>query len=408
MKKYITTIICLLLYLFMFGQASITGEIRPRSEFRQRYQKPISEENSPAFFINQRSRLNLSYISEKYDALLSVQDVRVWGDEKFNTYNASMALHEAWIRYKITKELSVKAGRQTIDLDNKRLMSAANWNQTSKKHDAVAFNYKHENFTIDFISAFNQSSEKLSSTDYSDGQGNYKYLSTLWINKKTKQFDATAFALIDGFEPATDTLYNRITYGAIVKYNLEKVMFTARCFGQGGENSNAQSVSAWLLNAEAELKLDKHKLIVGTEILSGNDLQNPDGKSHTFEMPYGAKHAFNGTMDYFKKSSETKNCGLTDCYLKWSCSISKTGKLGADIHWFSTTQTYSVVDEDYKKYLASECDILYKKSISKGINFECGYSFLKGSSTLQELKGGDAAKLNHWAYVMLTFKPVFL
>ena len=46
--------------------------------------------------------------------------------------------------------------------------------------------------------------------------------------------------------------------------------------------------------------------------------------------------------------------------------------------------------------------------LSKTSNVVLGYSQMIGSETLQAVKGGDKSAFNNWAYLMFTFKPVFL
>lgn len=408
MERIYLLIVALLVYSSLFSQISITGELRPRAEFRDGYLTLRGDNSDPAFFVSQRNRLNLSYNSEKYSAFIAFQDVRVWGDEKFNAYNPSVALHETWAKLYLSENWTLKVGRQTINLDNKRIFSEANWNQTSKKHDAARLSFKNDSWSIDFINAFNQASENTFGTDYTNGLGNYKYLSTLWVSKSIKNAKLQAFVLFDGFQHSADTVYSRFTSGAIVQLSRGSFSCDARVFGQGGKLVSGQEVSSFLINLEGRYKYQKSIFTLGGELLSGNNSRHSDGKSHTFEMPYGAKHAFNGSMDYFKKSSETKNSGLVDGYLKWVQKLNDKTTLMIDYHCFSSAVSYLVADVEYGKYLASELDFTLKKSIAKSMSFECGYSCLKGSSSLQIMKGGNAARFSHWAYMMLTFKPVFL
>lgn len=321
MKRIILLIILTLSFINLFSQTKISGEIRPRAEFRDGYRTPREDDSEPAFFISQRSRLNLEYTGEKYAAFLAVQDVRLWGDEKYNIDNPSFALHEAWVKFNLAQNVSLKLGRQTIGYENNRIISAANWSQSSKKHDAVVFNFNCKGWNIDFTNAFNQASEKNFGTDYSNGQDNYKYLSMLWFSKSVKKASFTGFSLIDGYQYAVDTVYSRFTYGGVFKYHPNSLFFTTRLYGQGGRLVSGTGISSYLMNLEMGSAFEKSNITAGIEVSSGNDYKSNDGKSHIFETPYGAKHWMNGTMDYFKKSSDTKNTGLVDLYLKWSQKI---------------------------------------------------------------------------------------
>lgn len=392
-----------------WSQVTISGEIRPRTEFRDGYKSLNSEATDAAFFTSQRSRLNLEYKSDKYTAFLSVQDVRVWGDEKFGSDVAALALQEAWIKFRLADSLSLKGGRQVINYGDGRLFGAANWSQTSKKHDALILNYKSGPWNIDLGNAFNQLAENTFDTDYTNGQGNYKYLSYLWATHTTQALSLTGLFIADGYQYAVDTVYSRLTWGALASYTKKRLTLNAKYHGQGGKTPTGQKIAASLLNADLCYKMGKFEPTLGFERQSGTDYTKTDGKYGAFNTLYGAKHYLNGTMDYFTGTSDTKNTGLLDIYLKTKCKIGKKSTLMADYHYFATAEDYynkatkAVMD----RYLASEVDLYVRTPISKDIKLEYGCSGLVGSQTLAAMKSGENGKLNSWMYVMVCFSPVF-
>lgn len=414
MKNIISIALLVLLSVSAIAETSITGEIRPRAELRDGYQTMRSDETEMAFFISQRSRLNIDYKDERYRFYLSVQDVRSWGDEKYNSDIASMALHEAWVDFHLSEKLTLKFGRQTVGLDNGLIMSPANWSQFSKKHDALRMDFKSDGWHLDVVNAFNQSSDKATSgTDYiysEQAQGNYKNLHVLTVSKDVADFKCSLLGMAEGYQYAKDTVRTRFTYGTVIKYGHNGVDISGRLYGQSGRLVNGTEIAAWYGNLDASLKVDKSTFGVGAEIKSGNDYTDSDGKSHLFETPFGTKHAFNGSMDYFKSSSSTKNCGLTDYYLKYSFSLSEKTSFNSQLHYFTTTQSWynSTLAKEEDSYLATELDITIKTKIDKTIKLEYGVSCLKGSNTLANMRGGDADKLNYWGYMMISFTPKFL
>ncbi|HBQ58500.1 MAG TPA: hypothetical protein DD671_02450, partial [Balneolaceae bacterium] len=77
----ITSIICIaLLPVLGFAQVSLTGEFRPRTEFRDGYRVLNTDQSDPAFFTSQRTRINLLYEGNSYDFKIAAQDVRTWGE----------------------------------------------------------------------------------------------------------------------------------------------------------------------------------------------------------------------------------------------------------------------------------------------------------------------------------------
>ena len=65
-----------------YAQLTISGELRPRAEYRNGYKTLTPNDVDAALFVSQRTRLNTKYITDDYTFFLSFQDVRVWGDVK--------------------------------------------------------------------------------------------------------------------------------------------------------------------------------------------------------------------------------------------------------------------------------------------------------------------------------------
>jgi hypothetical protein len=58
--------------------------------------------------------------------------------------------------------------------------------------------------------------------------------------------------------------------------------------------------------------------------------------------------------------------------------------------------------------LGTEIGLSVNYKLAEKITLAAGYSQMFGTETLQQLKGGDYKAINNWAWLMLTFKPVFL
>jgi hypothetical protein len=141
MKKLLFALAALLFTLPAFAQFSLEGDFRPRAEFRRGYQRMPHEDDKPAGHISQRSRLILGFSQDRVTTRLSLQDVRVWGDQMPLTDVPSFDLHEAWIQLALTDSLFIRAGRQEIRYDNQRLFAVNDWNNVAQKHDAIVMRY---------------------------------------------------------------------------------------------------------------------------------------------------------------------------------------------------------------------------------------------------------------------------
>ena len=115
------------------AQLTISAQIRPRAEYRNGVgtltPKDLSGngDTAAAGFISQRSRLSLNYKFEKLAFGMSIQDVRVWGQDASTISNADgsrLSVHEAWAEALLIDSigLSLKVGRQELLYDDSRLI----------------------------------------------------------------------------------------------------------------------------------------------------------------------------------------------------------------------------------------------------------------------------------------------
>ncbi len=411
MKKLLLSAIILLSCISTFAQFNMSAEYRPRFEFRDSYKLlPPVLGQTPAFMVSQRTRLNVGFKWNIINTYLSVQDVRIWGDEAMKKDVAGLGLYQGWAEIKVCDSFFVKAGRQEFVYDNERLLSNTNWQQKGLTHDALLLKYNHQGFSVDLAAAYNQSRDTTNSTDYNTALANYKSLNFLWLKYNIKKHFAVQAALIaDGYQKknTTNTMYMRATTGAVFSYKSKWVNTDARGFYQFGQDETGAHISAYIANVDVTAKpLNWLTLIAGCEYQSGNDLSDTaNKKNNAFSTLYGTGHKFNGNIDFFTKASDTKNTGLVDIYLNFIFAIKKQYQVRADFHYFSTQNHYTFSKVIQDPYLASEADISAKIPIIKDVDVQLGYSALIGSPTLIKMEGNNKKNFSHWAFVMLTIKP---
>ncbi len=413
MKKVYLVLLLLAANLLSFAQFKLTGEIRPRIEFRDGYKKIIPEDARSVLLMNQRTRLGISYSTKLYTTHISFQDVRIWGQEQFKTNQLNVGLNEAWVNFKVNSDFKIKIGRQILSYDNDRFLSGTNWNNYGTSHDAVKFSYTKSGWEADFIGAVNQSGNLLFESPYLLYNKQYKNLGVLWLKKSWKNFSLAHMSLFEGLrqDDISTTTHSRFTTGLIAKAKQAKTNIDARLFYQSGKKFNGTEVDAYLVNLEIKQMIDqKNSIIAGFETLSGNDAPNSfDGKDNGFELAYGGKHKFNGLMDYFVGVSPTKGLGLNDFYLRYQASISKKSTLKIDYHYFKTKGDFAFNGVDYKSYLGSEIDLSYSIKVSSEINIMSIVGVMMPTTSMAVVKGSDIDVANTGFYfvTMLTFKPVF-
>jgi hypothetical protein len=411
MKTHFLAIIFLFLSITSYSQFLINAEYRPRFELRDGYKTLKTEETNPAAFVTQRTRLNLSHTYQNITSKISVQDYRIWGESALKSDEPELSIFEAWFQLQLNEKWTVTAGRQAFDIDNKRLFSKANWNQVSNSHDGVMLNFNNNSAHFKMFTAFNQAKVSNFGIDYSENIENYKFLNLIWFEKSFKNISIANLTITDGYqkEGTTNTDYYRVTTGLIFKYQKSKQDLQLRGFYQTGKNNIGQDVSACYFSGKYIHKVaSKLNLTGGIEYKSGNDLSDKSNtKDNAFDILYGARHGFNGMLDYFSTPATTKKTGLWDGYIKTKIIHSKKWNMSIDYHYFSLTNNYVYDNEIQDKFLANEVDFTGNWNVNKNVNFQLGYGLLFGSKTLERMKDVNSDGVQQFFYTMITVKPEF-
>lgn len=405
---------------FSYGQFTLSGEIRPRAEFRNGFKTLNTEANDPAFFIEQRSRINFGYKNEKLGFRLSLQDVRIWGNaaQIYKTDPALTNVYEAYGEYYFTPQTSIRVGRQALDYNNARFLGDLDWAQQGRSHDAVLFMLNDSSgWKLHVGAAFNQNVPfepgQLSGTVYT-GVNNYKTMQFVWAHKDWTTASASLLIHNDGRQLPDSSIAFRQTYGFIGTKQLASVSLSGELYYQGGKNQADLDVNAWLVAVNATINTALTPLTIGVDYLSGSDANATTDQS--FNPLYGTNHKFYGFMDYFYVGNNHgqggKTAGLLDFYLQSKFKLGKKSALIAHFHHFqSPTTVYSTegTGEELSTVLGEELDLVYNINLSEEVNFKLGYSHLFSSESLEAVKGGvERQGQNQWAWAMLTFTPTFI
>ncbi|NQX97620.1 MAG: hypothetical protein HRT73_07035 [Flavobacteriales bacterium] len=438
------------------AQFTLDGEIRPRFEYRHGYKSVADSAQDNAAFIEQRTRLNFGYKTEGYIFKVSLQDIHIWGSQpqlinttaKQNNNGSYLSLHEAWGEALISKNWSLKFGRQEIILDDHRIFGSVGWAAQARSHDAAIIKFKKDKLQFQLAGAYNQDNASLKGTEAS--KGSYKAFQYLWVhndfgenfgasvlflNNGKEQLDIDSNSFLAGGAPVeyeyykdnySQTIGSRLTY----KKNKLKVASSFYSqFGLAGDRNNVltdvngdfdKDISAMNYGIDVSYKITK-KLTgtVGYEYLSGNSQVDTNASylrsNHAFTPLYGTNHKFNGHMDYFYVGNHFGSVGLQDIYLKLKY---KTGKfwIGADVHLFSAANDVLdgfKVQEDVSAAVAAgtpvsdvntlqtmnssfgtEVDLSGGFNLSKGVALKAGYSVMFATETLAYLKGTTYANGN--------------
>jgi hypothetical protein len=409
--KTILTILCLGVVLTSYAQEfEISTELRPRFEYRHGYKTLSPDDVDAATFISQRTRLNLKYGSEKLNAYIAFQNVRVWGDVA--TLAASdkngITLHEAWAQLILNSKLSLKLGRQELNYDDHRIFGNVGWAQQARSHDAFVATYKpNANNRLDFGLAMNENVETLFETEYT--VNDYKAFQYVWYHTDLGAVDLSFLVLNNGLSYIDDNEEQKVDYNQTIgsRFTFEKNKWNADAsvYFQTGKIAETD-LSAFNIAANTYYKInDKFKAGLGAEYLSGTDMNTTETTLKSFNPWFGTNHKFNGLIDYFYVGNHANSVGLLD--------INATLSYQKDLfsvklvpHLFSAAAT--VVDNVGNKMsngLGTELDLVLGYKWTKDVNFQAGYSQLFATETMEVLKGGNKDNSNNWAWLMITVNP---
>jgi hypothetical protein len=397
------------------AQFTISGEYRPRAEYRHGFKTlPVTDQGS-AFFIDQRSRINFDYASKKYKLKFVLQDVRTWGSQSQLTTNDGglTTLHEGWAELMLTDNFSTKIGRQEIIYDDHRIFGNVGWLQQARSHDAILLKYGESGVKVDVGLAFNQDGQQINTTFYSVGKS-YKTFQYLWAHKDFDNIKVSLLFLnlgLQGGTPASfKTRFNQ-TLGGRLAYKKEALSVNAAVYSQTGDaQDGVTSIGGLLYSIDGKYRLnDRHDIGIGYEHLSGNDQVNPSTGQEAFNPYFGTNHKFNGFMDYFYVGNHGGSVGLNDLSFSYTGKFNEKTTLKAWVHLFSSDG--EILDTDgtsgMDKSLGTEIDLVGSYKVNKEVSLSLGYSKMLGTDTMQALKGGDKDENSNWVWMMISFKPTF-
>ena len=178
-KVYLNAFILSIMVAFSFNasaQITLSGQLRPRFEFRDGYGTLEPKTGKSAALITQRSRIVFNYKWNKLIFHTAIQDVRVWGQDASTISNADgnkLGVHEAWAEILLANKsdsmfqksfldyLSLKIGRQELIYDDSRLLGNLDWVQQARRHDALVLKAIENGWHFDLGAAFNQNTDAI-------------------------------------------------------------------------------------------------------------------------------------------------------------------------------------------------------------------------------------------------------
>jgi hypothetical protein len=417
-KYYYPLLIILLSAHLSFAQDSleISAEIRPRIIIENGYKNPNSTSENPLVYTTQRSRLNIGFKKNSYQAFLSIQNVAIWGDDNlFNSSSSlgntnSFLLHQAWVDWSIHSKWSLKTGRQPFSYDDQRILSARNWNDYQVCYDAVLLKRRAQKTSLDIACSWNSDSK--TSEFYPSSK--LRLLNFVRFEYRKNHLNVSSIAILTGktFSDSNSTIELTSTIGLNLGLANPYWKVVSSMYFQSRINHFSQPQNALLFSVKIQRFLfnQKGKLELVYEYISGESEKQPNPKWARFDLLYGRRHGYYGYMDYF---SSTPDQGLQDICLKTEYTIHKKILASLHYHYFNLSVDKRKPlnsNEFVSKELGHELDFTLKCRLNKTTSLQAGYSCYFVSETLKIIKSIQPERISfpQFAYVMISFKPVLI
>ena len=403
-----------------YTQLRLEAELRPRVLLDNGYSIPKPADSPTHLYISQRTRLNTLFTGEKLETFISIQDVRIWGDD--DNFKASgmlgntqsVSLHQGWFLLRSSDWFSLKVGRQLFSYDDQRILSARNWNDYQVTYDAVLARFGSGINRVDLGISWNAESSKHTILP----RGKLKTLDFLRYERDAGSLKWSAIALVTG-TPVSDTaddIWYRATLGTNLEFSEEGTQVRASFYRQSHLNQAGGKMSAFCFSLNYGIEIIPGRLIgsAGLDFLSGQDdiTASPEYREtdHAFELFYGRRHGWYGYMDYF---STMPSQGLQDYMVQLKYTFSEAASLAADYHYFRLAARMADPGQPgvaMIKELGSELDVTLNWKLSEVAALQAGYSFFSATNTLEAIRGvrGTELKFPQFVYLMVTVKPSFL
>ena len=452
------------------AQFTVSGEFRPRIEYRDGYSRLRDSSQTPYLDILGRNRLIFDYKSEQFMARFSIQHAYIYGENNYSSDTITrntINIYEGWFKYNFTKGIGIKLGRMELIYDDARLLGNSNWGPRGATHDValVQWDAPTEGYRGDFGFAINNTAPPgafLASYPLK----NYKYMGYLYEQKKFLKDKLTVsfLALLDVFQKGNTTsktkttrydtlyvtninhdtigttvvptittntvstayptqLYGRFTFGGTAGYTSGKLKLLFAGYYQAGHFSDGRTINAGFYGGYASYKVLKPlTLLIGYERLSGNNYSDTTGlktKSTSFSVLYPTSHGFYGYMDMFSTQVTSGNsAGLTDLYGRATMVLGSKASVEATYRMFGLAKGYlpatvkksgDLPYAEVGKSLGSEVDLMVIYKPVPNLEVNAAYCFFLPTSTMERLNGlnNGTSKWAQYAYVMLTYKPNF-
>ena len=406
------------------NEFSLDAQLVTRGELRQGGFKADSlDKERVAHFALGKYRVTADYKRSWLEVKLSPQYSGVWGQA-----SAGLNLYEGWANLQSKNGLFVKIGRQELNYDDGRIIGNDDWTMTAPTHDVIKLGYNGESHKVHLMAAYNQNAEnkESGSTYYSGGLQPYKTMQTLWYHYDTpkKMFGVSLVGMNIGMQSARDdqpdvTFYQQLV-GTYMVFRPQYWSLEGAFYYQMGKEEHGMPIDAFMGSAKAKVEIGNwFNLLAGYDYLSGDKYFNvpPEGglglvfhdKVRGFNAIFGSHHQFYGAMDFFYLSNYVGGFtpGLQNLYIGGNMKMLFDQShsfldLNAAYHYYAIATNLDYVNT---KTLGHEVELAASYTFIDMATVSAGYTYMRGSETMELLNQVSEKRQLHWGWVMLSVKP---
>lgn len=356
-------------------------QMRARSEWRDGYFLTALPGDPGVLSVFQRNRLGVSGGWGRVQFRLQLQDVRSYGQPAGNT-QGNVGAAEAWCSLEPSQGTRIAVGRQKIDIDNGRIVGAADWANPGRFLDGIRFESSGDHHSGMIMAAW----------DATTGTRR------LIAHHKRTIADRHVLTLL-AFDQKSDNESSAFTSGFTWKSKSGSTGWWAtEAYLQQWHGGGLAGM--WTLGM-GRLGTAGHAWTAGLDLMS-----EATAEAAAFSPLLGTNHKFYGWMDHFYLGTPTN--GLTDINLSHAGPMGERLNWGCRLHEFRTAM--------FGDLLAREADLWIKGAVSEGISWTIGWSLMDATETHVERQGHldaaviptSASTLQQWGWVMVNFQPSFV
>lgn len=385
MKRTLVAFFLLLPFVTLASDSSDTTlmlefQLRVRSEWRDGYRLTALPGETGNLLTHQRNRLGISGGWGRMNFRLQLQDVRNYGQPAGNT-QGNIGAAEAWGSLRLREGLKVIIGRQKVDIDNGRIVGAANWANPGRFLDGLQFvRTRDQNRTALMVA-------------WDEVNGTRRLL-----GHHIQRFGDRHTLTLLAFDQDSDVEFSAFTTGFTWRSSAGAAGWWAT---EGYLQAPDAGGTGWMWTTEAGRKgTGGHTWIAGLDLVSDAE------SGPSFTPLLGTNHKFYGWMDHFYLGAATN--GLTDLHIRHTGPLSSSRSWGAVLHHFRTAE--------FGDLLAQEMDLFLTGQEEEGISWTIGWSLMTCTpehvARQGHLSEGDwtasSERLQQWGWISINLQPSIL